>query len=288
MNNQPNEKKIDVARDYWELMTIKLKRRVSVYYRLLVAFSLLFYIVCFGSGALISRPNDFKQTPLNESKSIESMDFKMVDRTYNQAQGIMEIDFVGEDNSPSIIEQKDIDFEVLGKGLVSKELKVTVLEGERNYYAVFIEKIPSQWEGLMITLGENGEETNLAKFVTVQSKLNKESSVSMLTKEEVVYKSIEYQINLRNTEAENQEKKISSNNKKIKQLKEEIKLLEDDKVYQTEAQLKDTDGRIQQIETTIDSYQSSSLEIKKQQVEIRKQVEKLKEKQGHVYRKDVK
>lgn len=267
---------LERARDYWELGLLKFKRHQSIYYQGVVAFSVVFYLFMFGSGIILTKPNDIKTTEIGTELQANTLKFKLVDRSYNREKGLMELMIVGENESASY-QKLSLKFDILVKGITEGQAKLKIVEGERNYFAVYVKDLPENWDGVMVNITEVADgSSSEVSFVTGGKSIDGTKETEIKTKEDVKVQSIDYQISLRKAERKSQQKEIQGIKKEITALKEEITLLEADLDYQTDKQIEQTKAAILGLTETIKQKDSSIRSIEEEGKEVDARIEKLK------------
>lgn len=269
------EEWLEKARDFWELATLKFKRHQSIYYQGVFAFTVVFYVAMFGSGIVLTKPNDLKTAEIGTELRASTLNFKLLGRSYNQDKGLMELLIVGESENPNF-KKMNLKFDILVKGMEEGTATLKIVEGERNFFAVYVQNLPKNWEGVMVNITEMSDgNSSKVSFVTGGKSIDGSKNTSIRNEQEVKVESIEYQIGLRKSERKAKEKEIKTIQKEIKELNSEIKALEDDLDYQTDKQVELTKTTINGLKETINQKNSTISSIELEVVEIEKRIEKL-------------
>lgn len=278
----------------------------SIFYYI-VSFVFVFGLLFFISSSSIFDSNNKKirSTPLNEIQQSESLQAKMLKRTYDPSNKMVEfIVYIKDDQN---FDNKEVIFQLREQSKPDETIDTRYNQVAENYYIVFAE-VPKKWNVLSLSMGYKSDLVTADDYVDIdsvddvdnisQGQNNKNTELSTVVR---IYSDInaidinknlkekstkDYLSEITSIETEFIEKKkeqlthkIAKNLEIIEDAEMKINDLKSNQKYQTESEEKETENNISSLKSLISSKESQNDSYYKQHDELNQKIKILEQKQ---------
>lgn len=280
----------------------KLKNNRS-FFLYAISFTFVFGLIFFIASSSIfnSENKKIRSTPLNQIQQSESLQVKMLKRTYNPSNKMVEfIVYVKDDQN---FDNKEIVFQLREQNSPNETIDTRYNQLSENYYVIFAE-VPKRWNVLSLSTGyesslvtaddyvdvddvdelsegQNNKNVELSTVVRIYSDINAiDINKGLKEKSTEDYLSEIASIEIKFIEKEREEitKKIAKNLEIIEEAEIKIMELNNNKEFQTESEKKETEGNISSLKSLISSKKSQNNSYYKEDEELELKIKNMQQK----------